>query len=307
MPMLDRLIRPARQALHVRQCAAVLATPPVVSRDDGTIVFSMIGTRVLAQYLVAVKSLMHVLQRGRVVIIDDNSLTAADRAVLSHHLNDPVIYRLADVDVGPCPHGGTWERILTLIDLAQHDYVIQLDSDTVTIGDVPEVRAAVDARRSFTLLGGEDAQAQGLLDVAAFRAKAYPDGPIEQPDAHVQTKVESRIDRLDPSRRYIRGCAGFAGFAAGTVNRGEAYTFSQQCEALVGRAVWEQWGSEQITSNWLVANAPDPVLLPYARYYNYWDDGDRADPALIHFVGTHRYTGDAYARATATALTALKG
>ncbi len=307
--MIDRLTRKLREAAHLRQCRAVLETPPVIPQHDGVIVFSMIGTRVVAPYLVAVKSFVRALGQGRVVLLDDGSLTAGDKAALAAHLGNPEIRSIRDVDTGDTPRGGCWERLMTLIDLSARDYVIQLDSDTVTQGNVGEVRAAIDAGRSFTIVGGTDGEAQGLKTLNDFRRDVYPDGPDVLPAAsHVQTQIEARMDRLpDPdARRYVRACAAFTGFAPGSVTRADAQAFSRAAEAAVGADVWKQWGSEQVASNYLVANTPDPVLLPYARYYHFWDDGDRADPGLVHFPGTHRYTGNSYARATAAALVALK-
>ena len=307
--MFDRLIRKAREAAHLRQCRAVFATPAVMPQDDGVVVFSMIGTRVVAPYLVAAKSFLRALGMGRVVLLDDGSLTVADKALLAAHLGDPEIRSILDVDTGHCPRGGCWERLMTLIDLSATDYVIQLDSDTVTLGMVGEVRAAIEAGRSFTILGGTDGEAQGLKTLSDFRRDVYPDGPAALPaGSHVQTQIEARMDQLPDadSRRYIRACAAFAGVAPGSVRRTDAQAFSRAAEDAVGAGIWTQWGSEQVASNYLVANTTDPVLLPYARYYHFWDDGDRADPGLVHFPGTHRYTGNSYARATATALHRLR-
>lgn len=307
--MIDRLIRKAREAAHLRQCRAVFATPAVMPQDDGVVVFSMIGTRVVAPYLVAAKSFLRALGMGRVVLLDDGSLTVADKALLAAHLGDPEIRSILDVDTGRCPRGGCWERLMTLIDLSATDYVIQLDSDTVTLGTVGEVRAAIEAGRSFTILGGTDGEAQGLKTLSDFRRDVYPGGPAALPaGSHVQTQIEARMDQLPDAdnRRYIRACAAFTGFASGSVARTDAQAFSCAAEDAVGADIWTQWGSEQVASNYLVANTTDPVLLPYARYYHFWDDGDRADPGLVHFPGTHRYTGNSYARTTATALDKLR-
>lgn len=307
--MIDRLIRKAREAAHLRQCRAVLSTPPFVPNHDGVVVFSMIGTRVVAPYLVAAKSFLQKLDCGRVVLLDDGSLTTGDRAALAAHLGNPDIRSIRDVDTGDAPRGGCWERLMTLIDLSARDYVVQLDSDTVTLGSVSEVRAAIDARRSFTIVGGTDGEAQGLMTLTDFRSQVYPEGPDALPTgSHVQTQIEARMDRLPDldNCRYVRACAAFTGFAPRSVTRNDVQAFSRAAEDAVGTTVWNQWGSEQVASNYLVANTPDPVLLPYARYYHFWDDGDRTDPGLVHFPGTHRYTGNAYARATAAALAALK-
>ncbi|MCA1661416.1 MAG: hypothetical protein LC648_04370, partial [Novosphingobium sp.] len=91
----DRALRKWRERRHARLAQAVLETPPVRVRDDGLIVFSMIGTRVLLPYLVAAKSLHQRLGgRGRFAVLDDGSLTADDRAVLDRHLDRPELRRI---------------------------------------------------------------------------------------------------------------------------------------------------------------------------------------------------------------------
>lgn len=288
-----------KQARHRQLARAVLATPPLRPRDDGVVLFSLIGTRVLLPYLVAVKSLHRRLGRGRVVVVDDGTLTAADRAVLANHLGDPAILSLAAIDTGPAPRGGTWERLLAILDARARDYVIQLDSDTVTLGPVPEVAAAIDAGRSFSLRGEAAAQ---LMPVDAFVA----DLPRLDPPLHIQKATERLLDQLDlPGTRYFRGCSGFAGFAPSGGGRALADAFSQACEARLGAARWREWGTEQVTSNFVIANEPDPLLLPYGRYLNFWDEGVPADAGLVHFLGTCRYHGRAYLDATRVAIAGL--
>lgn len=281
---------------HARVARAVVETPPLMPRDDGVVLFSMVGTRAVLPYLVAVKSLARSLKRGRVAILDDGSLTPADRALLAHHLGDPLVIPIGRVDTGPCPRGGTWERLLTILDLRRDDYVIQLDSDTITMGPVPEVAAAIDAGRSFTLRGEASAE---LMDVGSFVATLPPDL-----SRHIQCAIEQAIDRTGITR-YVRGCSGFAGFAPSLDGRAIAEAFSTAAEAIVGRARWAEWGTEQVTSNVVVANSANPLLLPYDRYMNFWNDGLPADPGLVHFVGTCRFDGIAYIDATRDAIAAL--
>ena len=304
--MIDRLTRAIAERAHLRRCRPVLATPPLAPADDSVVIFSMIGTRVILPYLVAAKSFARALGRGRIVLLDDGTLTAADRTLLDRHLGKPEIRSIAEVDTTGTPRGGCWERLLTLAELAADAYVIQLDSDTVTVGAVPDVVTAVAAGRGFTILGGLDAERQGLLPLNEFRALAYPDGP-DPAGKHVQHQTEARLDRLAEAnkRRYVRAGACFTGFPQGSLSRADVVAFSQKAERLVGRALWSSWGSEQVASNFLVANTSEPVLLPYRRYRHWWDDEIPADVALVHFAGTHRYTGDAYATATARALAAL--
>lgn len=300
----DRLLRKLREAQFNRAARAILDTPPARPRDDGVVIFSMIGTRVLLPYLVAAKSFQSQLGRGRFVILDDGSLTAADRTVLIRHLGDPVIHSIAAVDTGPCPRGGTWERLLTILDLRRTDYVIQLDSDTVALGPVREVQEAIDAGRSFTLAGGVDS---AILPVA--RVGELARSAAETGRGHVQSAIEQVMDRIAiPGRtelHYVRGCSGFAGFAPGSEGRALAEQFSVAAEALLGRSRWEEWGTEQVTSNFVIANDPGARLLPYDRYLNFWNEpvGDRA--SFVHFVGTYRFHGGAYVGAVRQAVAQL--
>jgi len=302
--ILEELIWRWAQRRHGRAAARVLATPPRVPGDDGLILFSMIGTRVLAPYLVAAKSLHHHLGRGRFVVLDDGTLTASDRAALAHHLGNPRVLALSDIDTGPAPRGGTWERLLTILDLRAGDYVIQLDSDTVTMGPVPEVVAAIDAARSFTLFGDANSAGLGVLPVAGFVSLHH--APDPRVSAHVQTRIEAVLaDVAIPGLKYIRGCSGFAGFAPSDAGRSLAEAFSREAERLLGPAKWSEWGSEQVTSNMVIANDLDPASLPYDRYTNFWNTPLGPDVAFAHFVGTYRHHGRAYLDATRAAIAAL--
>lgn len=308
--MIDRLMRKSRQTLHLRAARSVLATPPIVPTKDPVLIFSMIGTRALLPYLVAVKSFHARLGVGRVAILDDGTLTAADRAVLAHHLANPSIFSIDTVETGACPIGGTWERLITLLEMTAHDYVVQLDSDTVTIGDVPEVVEAVANNRSFTLLGDALAEKRGVLSLPDFMAAYHPGGSDVDlaGSAHVQTSIEGHWDRYPEAarHRYVRGCSGFAGFARGDrPSRASAEVFSCRAEGIVGHDKWRCWGSEQVASNFLVANSEDPVLLPYSRYSNHWNEPIGPDSRLLHFVGTHRYSNSEYRRYTKRAITEL--
>lgn len=280
-------------ARHVRAIADILQTPPIVPVSDGLVLFSMIGTAVLLPYLVAVKSLWRQVGRGRVVILDDGTLTAQDRTLLAHHCGDPEIIRIASVRTDPFPTGGCWERLLTILDRRDSEYWVQLDSDTVTLGPVDEVAEAISRNRSFTLLGGTESEG-GPEPLARFARRIYPDGPAQ---GHIQARIESRLGELPSEQgwRYVRGCAGFAGFASKGADRTLAAAFLAQMERLVGPADISTWGTEQIASNFHIANEAEPVLLPYSRYLNYWGEPWDKDSAFVHFVGTHRYDHGAYA------------
>ncbi len=285
---------------HNGVCRPILDTGPIIPAEDGLIIFSMIGTKVLLPYLVAVKSLWHQLRRGRIMILDDGSLTDADKAILNHHCATPEIISINGIDCGKFPVGGTWERLLTILDRRSDDYIIQLDSDTVTIGALDEVQAAIRANRSFTLLGGPECEV-GLLSCHDFTQKFCPDGPKGE---HIQYVMEANMATLPHAQSwcYIRGCSGFTGFAKRDSDRHLAAEFASAMEALLDRKAMHIWGTEQVTSSFLIANEQDPLLLPYARHMNYWGEPWQDDMRFLHFVGAHRYTRSAYRDTTRSVL-----
>jgi hypothetical protein len=285
---------------HGRAVRSILDTPPIIPRDDGVILFSMIGTAVLLPYLVAVKSLHAQLQRGRIMLLDDGTLTAADKAHLVHHCGNPQILTFGDIATAPCPKGNCWERLLAILDLRRDHYVIQLDSDTVTLGPVEEIVAAIDANRSFTLGGGvEDAQ-HGFMTIPQMINTIYPDGPIYP---HIQSVIEASLRDVPGASdlKYIRGCAGFAGSANG---RTMVERFAQDAGRAVGPR-FNEWGSEQAASNFVIANDPEPIQLPYDRYTNHWEEELPPHPAFIHYIGTYRYDRGSYVASTRRAIALL--
>lgn len=290
---------------HAEAITGILQTPPIAARQDGVVLFSMIGTAVLLPYLVAVKSLHHELDRGRIAILDDGTLTAQDKAILAHHCSDPEIMRIQDVVLGEFPKGGTWERLLTILDRRGGEYWIQLDSDTVTLGPVPDVVDAIARNRSFLFLG-EAESSIGPLPLPEFLQQFYPEGAK---DSHVQSRIESGFDRIDTARgwEYVRGCSGFAGFAAMGAGRRLASVFLAEMKAIIGEHDVSIWGTEQVTSNFLLSNETSLLILPYDRYLNYWREAWDDDARFVHFVGTHRHHDDAYIRASLQAIANLSG
>ncbi|MFC7542848.1 hypothetical protein ACFQU2_29940 [Siccirubricoccus deserti] len=169
---------------------------------------------------------------------------------------------------------------------------------------------AIVANRSFTLLGELLDGKRGVLSLPDFMATYNPRGSRVDPagPAHVQSSIEGNWDQYpDPgAHRYVRGCSGFAGFALGGFKRAEAEAFSRNAEAIVGHDKWRSWGSEQVASNFLIANSRDALLLPYDRYSNYWNEAPGADMRFLHFIGTHRYSTGEYRTRTRQVIAALQ-
>lgn len=282
---LRRTLSTRRFEFAIRQIGA---TPPLRARPAPLRVVTMLTTRHLPMYLLAIKSFYRHLPGGEVVVLDDGSLTPGDHAVLRRHIAPLTLLRLDEVELGPCPRGGCWERLLRILEMSRDTYTIQLDSDVLTVDAIPEVVAAVEANTSFTL--GSDADLPVMDLEAAVRLVADGD------ERETQICAERALAHLPAGfgRRYVRGSAGFAGFARGAVSRADAEAFSAAMQARMG-ARWTEWGTEQVASNYLVANAPGGAVLPWPKYCCAYPDTMNGPASLLHFLGTWRFRGGVYA------------
>jgi hypothetical protein len=224
------------------------------------------------------------------VLLLDRDCPEANLRIFEEHVRPWKILHVEDQLSDHCPRGGTWERLLTIARLVTSDYVIQVDSDTVTNGPVPEVVDCVDRGCSF-MIGTWQAQEIEAAAASAERVK----GSDSQ---HVQILGERHLTALDDSSnlRYARGQSSFAGFAKGSFSLPMLETFSDRMRALLGEEKWSQWGSESFASNFCVANADKACVLPWPKYasYNPDRDVDFGGSVFLHFEGTNRFKTGAY-------------
>ncbi|MDR7510926.1 MAG: hypothetical protein QN147_02740 [Armatimonadota bacterium] len=274
--------------------SAIHETPPLRVVDSNLRILSMIAERDIPMYLMAAKVLYRRLGHGRFVCIIDRDLPQARRDELSRHLGGGLEFViLEDIPVGRCQRGGTWERLLSCLDWSERHYVVQMDADTLAMGDIPEARDAIAANRAFTLAESIPLQ---TFDEAVAWMKANVPSPTHIIDTS-QLAFERHPDRA--RLKYVRASSGFAGFAQGAVTRALAEDFHVQMEALVGKARWREWGTEQVASNFVVANSPDPVVLPYPDYATVGPRTDMTQVRFGHFIGSYRFSGQRFAHAGA--------
>jgi hypothetical protein len=276
----------------------VLDTPPVRVAPAGYTALSMVQHKDVLPYLLAIKSLARFLPPASVVVVADPTLTGGDRRLISNHVPGILFREAAEFRCEGVPTGGCWERLLAIAEYAQHSYVIQVDADIVAIAPPVEVVAALEAGVSFTLGTMNDQTIESCHTAAQFWHGRLGKKP------HVQNLAEAALDKFDPAEsfRYVRGCAGFAGFAPQSFNRQKIVDVSTRMSLLVG-ARWADWGSEQFASNLLVCSSPGARVLPHPKYCS--PHYRQPDSVLFHFIGFVRYTTDYYARAAASVLSEL--
>lgn len=302
--MLFRVKRALGRAWFNYNCSSILRTPAVKSGDERLTLISMLCHGEVIMYLLAVKSFCRQLNCvPRVMVLNDGTLTDSDQATLRAQIGQIRIVHISEVPPGHCPKGSCWERLLLISDIVQNSYVIQLDSDTLTAGSIPEVIECIEGNRSFTLMGDGSYPAIEPMVDACNRSKSNG-------SSMVQAVCERSFDQLPEadSLLYVRGNAGFTGFARGSISRESIASFSDLMRRIAGKS-WDEWGSEQVTSNLLIGNTPGAYLLENSKYLSYWAHPGVAYEAasFIHFIGPCRFANGFYIETARRVLGTLTG
>src|SRR5262245_24553313 len=287
--MIYRIRQRCKKSWFDMRCKGVKSTRQMEIKNAPVKIVSMVCHADVTMYLLAIKSFYSYFGRGAVVVLNDGSLIRTDVQLLRSHLSNCEIVDIRDVSVRTCPKGGCWERLLFISDCVSDSYVIQIDSDTLTLNSIPEAVESFAENHSFAL---GTAMGRAVVSINDFcrEMKTFTDN-------HVQVIAEQSFDRLRKSAelKYVRASAGFAGFAKGSFSRGKVEAFSEEMRGLVGK-IWSDWGSEQVTSNFFVANAPKVDVLPYPKYCNFTPATDWKGSSFLHFIGTYRFSHGVYAR-----------
>ena len=293
--VIQRLKRDHFRARYQKVARQVLSTRPATRGVLPFLLLSMVQTRDVVPYLVALKSFIHFANPERIVVVCDPSITDEDRALLQRHVPH-IELRHADEFAHPdMPRGGTWERLYAIAGLTRDHYVVQLDADTLTVQAIPEVVAAIQAGHGFVIGEATDTP---IRQLPAVRENALP---WMRPGAHIQGIAETEMVNvgLPSDARYVRGCSGFTGFPRSATMQETMADFSRRMMAKLGDD-WARWGTEQVTSNYLVANAAGTRVLPFPKYGT--PDQATPDTAFFHFIGSMRFINGKYETTTRQAL-----
>ena len=299
----SRMLYDLKQALHRWRfyCAArnILDSAPVEGNERDVRVLSSVCHRDLYMYLVAVKTFFRYVPHGRVIILDDGTLTKKDIAILRHQVDPVDITRLDDVPYRAGRKGIRWGILLKMAEIAENYYVVQLDSDTITVDHLPEVEAAINQNHSFTL--GTD------MGTKIEPVSSTVNSMMGNTSQHVQVVAERNFDKLPgyPDLRYVRGNSGLVGLGKSALSRTAAETFLENMTAAIG-AKWYERGSFQVSSNFAIANAPASFVLPLDRYRYYSPYHEMSEARFVHYIGTYRFVDSAYFEAAREAAKLLR-
>lgn len=297
----DRVQRKVQPKIFDWNLRAADRTPPLEMKPADLVILSELCHPYVRMYMVALKSLYQHLGKGIVAVLDDGSLTSEDHAYIRAHVPLVEIRAMDTIDTGRCPRGGTWERLTLAAEYARHSYVIQLDSDTLTLKDPADVRACYEQDRSFVLSGCIDGHSSENLYARMTAQEAYEDRSLlflTPGGEHAQVKAETsfRNARLPSGFRYFRGSSGFAGFSRQPALFQRVEEFSLAMEEVLGRKTWEEWGTEQVATNAIVASSGNGCVLPYPRYAAYAPGINAGESVFLHFYGEFRWHRGDYHR-----------
>jgi hypothetical protein len=268
---------------------------PIV--DAGWRIISLVRTSDVQMYMLALKSFYSQLGAGRVTLVMDEQFPRKIVNLLLEHFPGIEFYKREDVDTGVCQRGGTWERLVYLIDRSRKEFVIQLDSDTLTVGDITEIKDCIERNSSFCLNGHTGSvQNRAKLDDIIPMSQAAEAAKSSTSD-YIGVAFERRMAEFQGSDGfyYVRGSSALAGFACGAIKKDLIDHFHREGSRIMeGR--WTEWGTEQSASNFAVANSKNAIVLPYPKYENFDPSAIHPKAAFFHFFGTRRYVGDVYAK-----------
>ena len=298
--IIQRIKRDYFKSRHHKVALKIMATQPAVRGDLPFMLLSMVHTRDVYVYLVAVKSFIHFANPQRIVVVCDPSITDADRDAFKRQVPHIELRRADEFTHPDIPRGGTWERLFAISEYVRDNYVIQLDADTLTVRQIPEVLEAIRSQAGFVLGEMPDTPIRAL---PAARENALP---WMHPAAHIQgvAETEMALVGLPENAVYIRGCSGFSGFPRSDTMRETMLDFSRRMSAKLGNR-WTEWGTEQVTSNYIASNMPGTRALPYPKYAT--PDEATAETAFFHFIGSMRFINNKYEVTSRQAIRLISG
>lgn len=281
------------------QIRDVLNTPPIQIEPAPWTIVSMVGNQDVKMYLIAIKTFYARLGRGDITAIISKDMKRSAIGQIFKHIPGIKIEILQDINVKQFQSGGTWERLVYIMRLAAKKYVIQLDCDTISVGvHLDEILERVNENMSF-------AYSDGSRKIESLKNAAYQ--ASEMVSNYVGIVLERSFSDWYQSDvlRYCRASSAITGFAKGSGDFDLLNYFNVHMKKSLGSR-WQEWGTEQCASNFMIANAEKVSILPFPEYCTYSEIIDSRQVKIYHFIGSIRYKKNCYAKSAKKAIKFLK-
>ncbi len=287
--MLYRVKKNVSRRIFDFQIRKILKTPPVKVVEGPLTIVTMVAKVDVLMYLLSMKSFYRKIGFGKITAIIDRDMPNVSRRLLEEHFPGIRMVVLEDIDPSPCQRGGTWERLVYVVGLSEQGYVIQIDCDTLSLGnDLREVTQCINNNIAFAY-ADNNWSIKSLLDYACESAKIKSDyvGILLEQTFATWANAEAL--------KYARASSGFAGFAKGGTSIDLLQWFhAQMRQSLLHR--WRDWGTEQSGSNFIIANTPGAIMLPYPSYATFPLPTANERAKFFHFIGSNRFNELFFAR-----------
>ena len=270
------------------QIKGITNTPPMPVVDAPWSIVSMVAKPDILMYLLSMKSFYRKLGRGKLIAIIDRDTPESGRVTLERHFPGIRLIYLEDIDPSPCQRGGTWERLFYLVRHSQDEYIMQVDCDTLVLGDdINEIVHCAENNIPFAYADNNWA-IKSLRDIAKDANEVdwdYVGIVLERcfadwPDANTM--------------RYVRASSGLAGFSKGGFTLPQLEYFHEHMKQSLGPR-WKDWGTEQSGSNFAIANSPNAITLPFPEYRTGPEPNDDKRTKFFHFIGSNRFRDHQFA------------
>ncbi len=287
--MFFNLRKKIARAKFDRQIKDIVDTPPVPVVDAAWTVVSMVAKSDVLMYLLSMKAFYRKLGAGKLVAVIDRDTPDSATALLSRHFPGIQFVILEDIDAGRCQRGGTWERLVYVVRRSAEEFVIQVDCDTLVIGaDIAEIHRCVAQNIPF-------AYADNDWSIMSLREIAADAQTISSPYIGIFLERCFATWPQADQWKYVRASSGLAGFARGGASLDLLEQFHDQMKASLGTR-WREWGTEQSGSNFVIANSPGAITLPFPEYATYPLEHGNERTKFFHFIGSNRFRGDYFAQ-----------
>jgi len=267
----------------------VFTLPPIhLDHDSNTALLSMLQKKDMIMYLLSVRSFTQYVKVSKVFIMNDGSLGPSDIQILKAAIPEVVILAKTSYRSTLCPENGCWERLLAISELVNDYYVVQLDADTLSIKPILDVQSCILSGIAFTMTDNSRHTVKSMESRSEIGKSMLKKG-----DTHIQVRAEANFDKIDEYKKlkYVRGCAGFAGFPQRSFSKSFVEHISSQMFSVLGEK-WAEWGTEQVMSNIVIANIKQNSILPNPEYCEINQINNKT--CFIHFIGSHRFKNGVY-------------
>jgi hypothetical protein len=207
--------------------------PPAWTRTGSLILAAAVGSATIEPHLAMLAPLHRRLGRGEVVLVDDGTLTGADRVRAARACADPRFVPTRAAGADRFPDGPEWTLLLSALDGRRNGYWVVFGEAQPIDAALPGIGHAIASNRSFALLG--DAAPEDLEPHLGMLAKeGWP---------------------------YLLATRNVVGFAAGGDGPTLAAAVLARLEMALGTESARRPEMAGIVANFVLAREREPVLM----------------------------------------------